>query len=225
MLRAVLQPGMGDNPATFEATWKACEHQVDVHEKLAASKLDDDVKISEVLREAPSNTPRQPAGEFWLRITSEVTCKSQNSSRGQKVRNPKRQDGTVIGSSPRRSHQSNKAVENYRKLFQERVRTMATQGYTEYRPTTDSALMKRSVRHAARLIHQFRENVALSPFYRAMGWSVWWKVAGIWSFCACSPSRGGERIWESRTEAGRQVEIRRVAGQEQPHRRRSGQNR
>ena len=45
--------GMGDNPAKFEETWKAWEHQVDVHENLAASKLDDDGKFSVVRREAP----------------------------------------------------------------------------------------------------------------------------------------------------------------------------
>ena len=54
MLQAVLPPGMGDSPAKFEEAWNAWEHQVDVYEKLAASKLDDDVKISEVLREAPT---------------------------------------------------------------------------------------------------------------------------------------------------------------------------
>ena len=53
MLQAVLQAGMGDNWAKFEETWKAWAHQVDVNENLAASKLDDDVKISVVLREAP----------------------------------------------------------------------------------------------------------------------------------------------------------------------------
>ena len=53
MLQAVLQPGMSDNPAKFEETWKTWEHQVDVYENLATSKLDDDVKISVVLREAP----------------------------------------------------------------------------------------------------------------------------------------------------------------------------
>ena len=52
MLRAVLQPGMGDSPAKFEEAWNAWEHQVDVYEKLATSKLDDDVNISVVLREA-----------------------------------------------------------------------------------------------------------------------------------------------------------------------------
>ena len=53
MLQAVLQPGMGDSPAKFEEAWNAWEHQVDVYEKLATSKLDD-VKISVVLREAPT---------------------------------------------------------------------------------------------------------------------------------------------------------------------------
>ena len=47
----VLQPGMGDSPGKFEETW---EHQVDAYEDLAASKLDDDVKIRVVWREAPS---------------------------------------------------------------------------------------------------------------------------------------------------------------------------
>ena len=45
---------MGDNPEKFEEAWKKWEHQVDVYEKLATSKLDDDVKISVVLREAPT---------------------------------------------------------------------------------------------------------------------------------------------------------------------------
>ena len=45
MLQAVLQQGMGDNPAKFEEAWKTWEHQVDVYEKLATSKLDDTVKL------------------------------------------------------------------------------------------------------------------------------------------------------------------------------------
>ena len=52
MLHAVVQPGTSDNPATFEETWKSWEHQVDVHENLSSSNLDDDVRISVVLREA-----------------------------------------------------------------------------------------------------------------------------------------------------------------------------
>ena len=54
MLQAVVQPGMGDNPAKFEEAWKTWEHQVGVYENHATSKLDDDVKISVVLREAPT---------------------------------------------------------------------------------------------------------------------------------------------------------------------------
>ena len=54
MLQAVLQPGLGDDPAKFEETWNGWEHPVDVYEKLATSKLDEDVKISVVLREAPT---------------------------------------------------------------------------------------------------------------------------------------------------------------------------
>ena len=46
MLKAVLQLGMSDRPAKFEETWKEWERQVDVHESLAASKLDDDVNMT-----------------------------------------------------------------------------------------------------------------------------------------------------------------------------------
>ena len=53
MLQAVLQPGMSDNPAKFEETWKSWEHQMDIYENLSSTKLDDDVKISVVLREWP----------------------------------------------------------------------------------------------------------------------------------------------------------------------------
>ena len=53
MLQAVQQPGMSDNPAKFEETWKSWEHQVDIYENLSSTKLDDDVKISVVLRECP----------------------------------------------------------------------------------------------------------------------------------------------------------------------------
>ena len=53
MLQAVLQPGMSDNRAKFEETWKSWVHQVDVYENLSSLMLDDDVKISVVLREAP----------------------------------------------------------------------------------------------------------------------------------------------------------------------------
>ena len=53
MLQAVLQPGMSDNPAKFEETWKSLEHQVDVCDNLSSTKQDDDVKISVVLREPP----------------------------------------------------------------------------------------------------------------------------------------------------------------------------
>ena len=53
MLQAVLQPGMSDNPAKFEETWKSWEHQMDIYENLSSTKLEDDVKISVMLRECP----------------------------------------------------------------------------------------------------------------------------------------------------------------------------
>ena len=61
MLQAVLQPGMGDSPTKFEEGRNNCEHQVDVDEKLATSKLDDDVKTTVVLRESPTTLRLQLA--------------------------------------------------------------------------------------------------------------------------------------------------------------------
>ena len=63
MLQAVLQPGMSDNPGKFEETWKSWEHQMDIYENLSSTKLDDDVKISVVLRECPE-IARPSAGEL-----------------------------------------------------------------------------------------------------------------------------------------------------------------
>ena len=53
ILQTVWQPEVEGNPTTFKETWKAWQHHVDVCENLAGSKLDDDVKVSVVLREAP----------------------------------------------------------------------------------------------------------------------------------------------------------------------------
>ena len=64
MLQAVLQPGMNDNPAKFEEMWKSWEHQMDICENLSSTKLDDDVKISVVLRECPQKTARPFVGEL-----------------------------------------------------------------------------------------------------------------------------------------------------------------
>ena len=53
MLQAAPQPGMSDNPAKFEETWKSWERHVDIYGNLSSTKLDDDVKIIVVLRECP----------------------------------------------------------------------------------------------------------------------------------------------------------------------------
>ena len=71
MLQAVLWWRLSDNPAKFEEMWKSWEHQVEVNENFSSSKLDDDVKICVVLREA-TKTPRPFSGEFSfnsLRVT------------------------------------------------------------------------------------------------------------------------------------------------------------
>ena len=63
----------------------------------------------------------------------------------------KRTERTVIRSSLRRTHQSNRGVENYQKQLQGQVRTMlaAMQEHRKYRPSADNALMRWIVRHAA----------------------------------------------------------------------------
>ena len=57
--------------------------------------------------------------------------------------------------------------------MQGQVRTIfaALQDRTQYIPTTDNALMKWIVRHAAWLIPRLRRNDVQSPLYRAMGGS------------------------------------------------------
>ena len=116
----------------------------------------------------------------------------------------KRQERTVIRSSPRRSHQSNGAFENYQKQLQGQVRTMlaALQERTQYRPTTDSALMKWIVRHAAWLIPRFRGNDVKSPFYRAVGGPYRGKLLEFGDSVLAHLPEVEKRIWESCTEAG-----------------------
>ena len=90
----------------------------------------------------------------------------------------------------------------------------AMQERTHYRPTADSALMRRIVRHAAWLIPRFRGSDVQSPLYRAMG----------------GPYRGklmefGETVLVHLPEVGKvsgnpapKLADRRVAGKERPHR-------
>ena len=131
----------------------------------------------------------------------------------------KRLERTVIRSSPRRSYQSNGGGENYQKQMQGQVRTMlpAMQERTQYRPTSDSALMIWIVRHAAWLIPRFRGNDAESPFYRAMGVPYRGRLLESGETVLAHLSEVGKESGNPSTEAGRQVEIRRVAGQERPH--------
>ena len=108
----------------------------------------------------------------WYSLTSFLHCDPEPSliKWAESVKS-KRQERTVIRSSPRRSHQSNGGVETYQKPLQGQVRTMlaAMQERTQYRPAADSALTKWIVRHAAWLIPRFRGNDVQSPFYCAMG--------------------------------------------------------
>ena len=86
-----------------------------------------------------------------------------------KIPNVKSEQSSEVLS--RRSDQSNGAAENYQKQLEGQVRTMlaALQDRTQYRPTTDSALMKWIVRRAAWLIPRFKRNDVQSPLHRAMG--------------------------------------------------------
>ena len=96
---------------------------------------------------------------------------NHHSTSGQKVSNPNVKGEQSSRSSPRRSHPSNGAVENSQQQLQGQVRTnlAAFQDRTQYRPTTDSALMKWIVRHAAWHILRFWWNHVQFPFCRAMG--------------------------------------------------------
>ena len=67
----------------------------------------------------------------------------------------------------------------------------ALQERTPYRPTTDIALMKWIVRHAAWLISRFTGNDVQSPVHRAMEGPCRGTLLEVRRICACSPSRGG----------------------------------
>ena len=102
------------------------------------------------------------------------------------------------------------------KQLQGQMRTMlaARQDRTQYRPTSDSSLMKWIVRHAGWFIPRFRGTCNGVARYRG-------KALEFGESVLAHLPEVGKGIWESRAE----VEIRRVAGHERPHRRASGQDR
>ena len=102
---------------------------------------------------------------------------------------------------------------------------VAMQDRTQHRPTTDSALMKWIVRHAAWLIPRFRSDDAESPFYRAMGGPYRGKVLEFGESVLAHLPEVGKGSGPPALKLVDRWEIRRVAGQERPHRRTSGQNR
>ena len=105
MLQAVLQPGMSDNLAKFEETWKSWEHQVDIYENLSSTKLDDDVKISVVLRECPQKL------RDHLLVNSQQfeSSKSNGKSKGKSGSNGK---GKSKGKSKDRNQGKGKSKNN-----------------------------------------------------------------------------------------------------------------
>ena len=109
----------------------------------------------------------------------------------------KRQERTVIRSSPTRSHQSKGGVENYQKQLQGQVRTMlaAMQERAQYRPTTDRALMIWIVRHAAWLIPRFRCNDSQPPSHG--------KLLEFGETVLAHLPEVRKGIWKFRTKAGR----------------------
>ena len=76
------------------------------------------------------------------------------------------------------------------------------QDSTQYRPTTDSALTKWIVRHAAWLIPRFKGNDVQSPFYRAMDGPYRGKLLDFGESLLAHLPRSRKRIWEFRAEAG-----------------------
>ena len=95
----------------------------------------------------------------------------------------------------------------------------AIQEHTQYRPSADNALMRWIVRHAAWLIPRFRGSEVQSPFYRAMGGPCRGKLVEFGETVLAHLPEVGKGSGKSSTKVGRQMEIRRVAGKERPHRR------
>ena len=95
----------------------------------------------------------------------------------------------------------------------------AMQEHTQYRPSADNALMRWIVRPAAWRIPRFRGSDVQSQFYRSKGGPYRGKLVEFGETVLAHLPEGRKGIWKSRTKIGRQMEIRRVAGKERPHRR------
>ena len=152
MLQTVLQPGMSDNPAKFEETWKTWELKVDVHENLATSKLDDDVKISVVLREAPQKlrdhllvNPQQFESDFnklkaiiqaYLNTNKTwIASDFRESDRTLITKAKARAKATAKGTAKARVREATKTRAKTKARARARVKAKATKGPT----TTKSA--------------------------------------------------------------------------------------
>ena len=162
--------------------------------------------------------------EFCLEHSGHDFC---NAIQNQHSSTSKRRERTIIRSSPRRSHHSNGAVEK---------RSQAVAGISAHnvgspaRPhtietdhwqcTDEMDCSTRNLAHSS-----CQEQWTMHSPHSIVQWVVrnvesYWILVNLWLLT----SGGGKGIWESLTEAGRQMDIRRVAGRERPHGRTSGQN-
>ena len=112
----------------------------------------------------------------------------------------KRQERTIIPCSPRRSLQSNGALEKCQKQWQRQRSTMLAtlQDRTQCRQTTDSALMKWIVQH---LVHSsFHRKRGTIPIMSCNGSSASWNGAGLSANLYLLILQRSERIKDSCAE-------------------------
>ena len=116
----------------------------------------------------------------------------------------KRQERTTTRCFPRRSLQSNGALEKCQEQWQRQMRAMLAtlQDRTQCRQTTDSALMKWIVQH---LVHSsFRGKRCAIPVLSCGGSSVSWNGAGLSANLCLLVLRGSERLKGSCATSGNQ---------------------
>ena len=144
---------------------------------------------------------------------------------GQKVSNPnaqKEQSFEVLPDGHIKAMEESKTIRNScrDKCEQCWQQCKNTHTHTHCRPSADNARMRWIVRHAAWLIPRFRGSEVQSPLHRAMGGPYRGRLVEFGeTVLAHTSSRDRKGIWKSSTKVGRQMETRRVAGKERPHRR------
>ena len=163
----------------------------------------------------------------WLGLSDIILHSDPEPSliKAESVKSKRQERTTFTRGSPRRSHHTNGAADNYQKQLHGQVPSIlaATQDRTQYRPPTDE--IDCSTRNSAHSSFQMQRCTV--PVLSCNGWSVSWE--NCWSsmnLCLLTFQRWEKHLritalkladrWKSAVWVGKS---------DRPHRRTSGQNR